>query len=99
MEQYKIVGLYYSKPKTVRGADGEALHTRVGVWVTVGSIAEYDFIMGKVVESIVWDENLRQFKVYYKMGGLRIIPYLADTEVTYEEITDNGQPKDNPKKK
>ncbi len=87
--KYKITGLYYSKPRLVRGADGEAMPVRTGMYVNVGLPYEANGIAPRTVESIEWDYDINSFKVYFKKGGLLVIPKHFDTEIFYE--IDNGK--------
>ena len=87
MAETKIVSIYYTKPGMSRDANGEAVYYRYGCWVTVNEPAPYSDKWLKKVISILWDEDLRQFMVYFDKGGFKTIPYLPDTEVTYEYVT------------
>lgn len=87
--KYKIIGIWYSKPVILRDAHGEAHPGRNGVTICVGSVDMFG-VGTKVVTSIEFDKELNAFRVNYKQGGLKIVPYLQDTEVTYNEIV-NGK--------
>jgi hypothetical protein len=86
--KYKIIGLYYTKPRLIQGADGEVRPARVGIWIDIGGIADFNSIGQKKVIDIQYHEDERLFYVYFDKGGMRTIPYLADTEVTYNEINE-----------
>lgn len=84
--QYKIAGIFYTKPFIVRDAAGEVHAGRVPVRINVGSPSDFDGYEKKVTE-IKWDEDLRQFFVFFEKGGMKTVPYLLDTEVSYIEET------------
>lgn len=87
MTETKIISLYYTKPGITRDANGEVVYHRYGCWITVGGTAPYDWKGEKKVDRIEWDEDTRQFRVFFSQGGFKTIPYLTDTEVTYEYVT------------
>lgn len=84
--KYKIVGIYYSKPRLIRGADGEAVATRVGLYINIGKPADFNGMGMKVVENIEFKDDY--FHIYFKKGGLLVVPYGLDTEILYD--TTNG---------
>ena len=83
-EKYKIIGIYYTKPKITYDSGGEVIMGRIGVWLDVGSFGEFNGIGQKKVLSIDYDATLNSFRITYDKGGLRVIPMLPDTEITYE---------------
>jgi hypothetical protein len=82
--KYKITGIYYSKPRILRDANGEVLPARVGIWIDVGQLADFNSLGQKKVEEIIFDKELNCFKVFFVKGGMKTVPYLLDTEVVYE---------------
>lgn len=87
-DQYKIHSIYYTKPSITRDANGEVVYYRYGCCVTVGIPAPFDGQFEKKVTRIEFNEETNSFRVYFDKGGLKTVPFLADTEVTYENITD-----------
>ncbi len=85
-EQYKIISLTYSKPIILRDAHGEAHPGRSSVTIAVGSADQFG-AYAKMVDAIEYDEKIKVFLVKYKGGGIKTIPMLSDTEVTYELVT------------
>jgi hypothetical protein len=85
MENYKIISIYYTRPVVLHDSDGEVHPGRAGVWITVG-VPDSFGIGQKEVTNIVYDKDSNSFKVSYKSGGLKVIPYLFDTEVSYLEV-------------
>ena len=81
---YKIAGLYYSKPRLVRGADGEALPTRLGVYVTVGMPFDFGGIAPREVVRIEFKQDYNEFYIHLKGNALLTVPKQYDTEVYYE---------------
>lgn len=96
-EQYRIVGIFYSKPFLYRDSSGEVTPGRIGVTLSVG-MADNFGIGAKVVERIEYDKDMDAFKVYYPKGGLKVIPKSYDCEVTYELI-DNAKSQNKANKK
>ena len=82
--KYKIAGIWYSKPFLARNADGEVSHTRVGESFFINQLANFDNIGLKKVVDIVYDEDNRLFSVFFDKGGLKVVKYQYDTEVTYQ---------------
>lgn len=82
-EQYKIVGLYYTHPKTTWDAKGEVVFRREGISVMVGTVCDFGGLPRKV-ESITFDDDTNSFRVVFAKGGLKTIPMNPDTEVLYE---------------
>ena len=87
--KYKIAGLYYSKPALTRNVDGEAFSYRYGVYINVGQACDYDGLAPRRVTNIMFDKDSNSFRVHYDKGGLKIIPFLEDTEVVYQEEKTN----------
>lgn len=83
-EKYKIVSIYYSKPRVYSSPTGEPVAGRIGINITVGMACDYDGMAAKQVERIEYDTKLVAFKVYYRNKGMKVIPKLSDTEVVYE---------------
>ena len=84
IEMYKITSIYYTKPFI----DREGKSTRIGVYITVGSLMYPDGIAPKKVEQI--ERGADCFIVHLHGGVFVDIPKLPDTEVYYEEIK-NGK--------
>jgi hypothetical protein len=84
--KYKIAGIWYTKPFLSRGADGEVSHTRVAESFFINQPSNFDGYGLKKVVDIVYDEDNRLFSVFFDKGGLKIVQYQYDTEVTYQMI-------------
>jgi hypothetical protein len=91
--KYKIAGIWYTKPRLLRDANGEALPTRVGEFIDIGQLANYNSVGMKRVVDIIYDEDSKYFSVYFDKGGMKVIPLLPDTEILYEEINAKQQDK------
>jgi len=91
---YKITGIYYTKPRLVHCQDGEVRPSREGVWIDIGGIASYNSVIPlKKVIDITYDEDSKYFSVYFDKGGMRVIPMLPDTEITYDLIDEKQSSK------
>ena len=82
--KYKIAGIWYTKPFLARGGDGEVSHTRVAESYFINQLANFDNIGLKKVVDIVYDDDNRLFSVFFDKGGLKVVQYQYDTEVTYQ---------------
>jgi hypothetical protein len=91
--KYKIVGIWYTKPFLSRGSDGEVSHTRVAESFFVNQPSNFDGYGLKKVVDIVYDEDNRLFSVFFDKGGLKVVQYQYDTEVTYQMIDVKQQDK------
>lgn len=89
-DKYKIHSIWYSKPHFTRDGHGEILHYRIGVILTVGSLADFDGLAPKKVIRIEFNDELRHFEIHFEKGGMRTVPMLADTEVTYQVINEKS---------
>jgi len=86
MQKYKIIGIYYSKPKLTRDANGEAMSFRYGICANIGQLFDFNGMGLKTVENIVYNKELDLFEITFVKGGVLTVPRQADTEVLYEEI-------------
>jgi hypothetical protein len=83
--QYKISGLYYTKPIVRYDGNGVMQSARTGVYLTVGELDNFGVGMKKI-DRIEYDNDLNAFRVYFFKGGLKVIPHSPEVEVYYEEI-------------
>ena len=88
-KKYKIVGLYYTRPRIMTATDGSPVSARYGVTIEVNRRVAFVGDRQRPVESITYVDNY--FKITLKEekdvpNGLLVIPMLPDTEVFYEEI-------------
>lgn len=93
---YKIIGLFYTKPRIVLDGNLEPVASRLAVSIRVGILFELMAGYGmRKVSRIKFAEEEKQFYVYFDecnrqfpRKALLTIPLLADTEVFYEEVSE-----------
>jgi len=83
MNNYSIVGIWYSHPRSTINASGEVVYGRVGISVFIGTRMTVENKAFKVL-NIEYKKDPGEFYLSLEGGCLITIPKKEDTEVYYK---------------